>query len=126
MIMIMMNIFIIQIWTSSPRGFDLQMCQTPQTHAKFAKLLSDYKDVVNKRDEMIFKATRFHHDIVLEIAKYCHLNEEPTTQRSFDSYQTRRADVVKPPLRNHSLIYPMVMKVVRKADPWSCSGPFDH
>ncbi|OBZ80360.1 hypothetical protein A0J61_11591 [Choanephora cucurbitarum] len=101
--------------------------QTEKTHAKFAKWLSDYEDLVKKRDEMISKATRFHHDIVLEIVKYCqHLNEEPTTQRSFDSYQTRSADVVKSLLRNHSLIYPVVMKAVRKADPWSRSGPFDH
>ena len=38
MMMIMTNIFIIQIWISSLRGFDLQMCQTPQTITVLFKL----------------------------------------------------------------------------------------
>ena len=35
MMMIMTDIFIIQIWTSSLRGFDLQMCQKPQAGMAF-------------------------------------------------------------------------------------------
>ncbi|KAI8327215.1 hypothetical protein BD560DRAFT_467353 [Blakeslea trispora] len=101
--------------------------QTEKTHAKFAKWLTDYEEVVNKRDDLVSKAARFHNEIILEIVKYCHhLNEEPVSQKSFDSYQTRRADVVKSLLRNHSLIYPAVMKAVRKADPWSRPGPFEE
>ncbi|KAI8360676.1 hypothetical protein BD560DRAFT_437394 [Blakeslea trispora] len=101
--------------------------QTEKTHAKFAKWLTDYEEVVKKRDDLVSKAARFHQEIILEIVKYCHhLNEEPVSQKSFDSYQTRCADVVKSLLRNHSLIYPAVMKAVRKADPWSHPGPFEE
>ncbi|KAI8328097.1 hypothetical protein BD560DRAFT_441935 [Blakeslea trispora] len=101
--------------------------QTEKTHAKFAKWLTDFEEVVKKRDDLVSKVARFYQEIILEIVKYCHyLNEEPVSQKSFDSYQTRRADVVKSLLRNHSLIYPAVMKPVRKADPCSRPGPFEE
>ena len=100
--------------------------KTEKMHAKFAKWLLDYEDVVRKRDEMIAKAASFHNDLVLKIVKYCqHLKEEPVSQRSFGTYQTRCADVLKSLLRNHSLTYPMVMKAVCRADPWSRCGPFN-
>ncbi|KAI8323779.1 hypothetical protein EDC96DRAFT_581936 [Choanephora cucurbitarum] len=65
-------------------------------------------------------ADYMYNQLVLEVIKYNHhLHEEPTTRRSLDTYQSRRADVVKSLLRNHSLIYPAVMKSLRRADTWT-------
>ncbi|KAI8326295.1 hypothetical protein EDC96DRAFT_581703 [Choanephora cucurbitarum] len=78
---------------------------TEKTHAKFYKWLCEYQEMMKKRDDLIQKTNKFHDELVNETIKYCHhLHEEPTTQKSFDTYQTGRSNVVKSLLRRHSPI----------------------
>ncbi|KAI8326691.1 hypothetical protein EDC96DRAFT_550169 [Choanephora cucurbitarum] len=107
--------------------FRKKISATEKTHEKFRTWFKDHSTIIKKRDDLNIKAKRFYNELILEIIKYCHhLYEEPTTQRSYDTYLSCRADVVKSLQNGHSLIYPMVIKSVRRADHWSRTVPSDQ